>query len=93
MGTLIHCYPWTRDDPLLTRLTRPDLYPYLRETRTHSMGTGFCGSGSGSLLNDPGVTRGNPYLGYPEAYLYPHPLKTPTLIKGRGYPQGKGVGV
>ena len=35
-------------------------YPYLHETRTHSMGTGFCRSRSRSLLNDPGVTHGNP---------------------------------
>ena len=39
----------------------PNPYPYLRKTRTCNTGTGFHGYGLGSLLNDPGVTRDDPY--------------------------------
>ena len=39
----------------------PNPYPYPRKTRTRNTGTGFHGYGLGSLLNDPGVTRDDPY--------------------------------
>ena len=39
----------------------PNPYPYPRKTHTHNTGMGFHGFGSGSLLNDLGVTRDDPY--------------------------------